>query len=166
MQIREIQEGDAKAYQLYINHLYKERLPTLYLRESVPAIEELESSIKEDVSSDDAFCVVAEDEGNIVACLHYEAYSRPQLSHSGEFTLTVAKQWRSQGIGTNLVKLLISWVKQHEHITRIEAEVFSNNSEAMSIYKKLGFIQEGVKHNAVLVEGNYIDIIQIAWMES
>lgn len=165
MQIREIQQSDAKAYLLYINHLHAERLPTLYLCDNVPSVEKLESSIKETVSSDNEFCLVAVEEDNIVACLNFEAYRRPQLSHSGDFTLTVAKQWRSQGIGTRLVKLLISWVKQHQSITRIELEVFSNNLEAISIYQKLGFIQEGIKHKAVLVEGNYINIILMAWMD-
>ncbi len=95
MEIRKIQQKDAEAFQLYLTNLYKERVATLYLRDKAPSLEKLASSIKEYVLSDNALCLVAVDQDNIIACLNYMAYEHPQQAHNGDFTLSVAKQWRS-----------------------------------------------------------------------
>ncbi|MFI3230741.1 MAG: ribosomal protein S18-alanine N-acetyltransferase [bacterium] len=58
--------------------------------------------------------------------------------------LAVKKEYRQQGIGTALIKELLEIAKQKEMIG-ITLEVRVNNKDAQALYKKNGFILEGIR---------------------
>jgi acetyltransferase len=59
-------------------------------------------------------------------------------ANEAEFALTVGDQWQNQGLGTELLKLLIQ-VGRDEHLERITATILPDNREMQHMCRKLGF---------------------------
>ena len=60
------------------------------------------------------------------------------------------------GIGTMLLDTLIEWARA-EDITKVELKVRVDNQRAISLYHKLGFVDEGHLKNAMKVGKVYYD---------
>ena len=45
---------------------------------------------------------------------------------------------------------------------RIELEVFANNTAAIRLYEKVGFVWEGTMRDAVLIDGTFHDVHTMA----
>ena len=73
--------------------------------------------------------------------------------------------YRNQGIGKQLLRAAITQAQQHD-FKRIELSVLSTNLRAYKLYRKLGFVEEGIKHRSVFLEGTYFDRIMMAlWLD-
>ena len=90
---------------------------------------------------------------------------REGIEHVGHVGMGVIKSHRRKGIGEQLLKAAIedAFAKK---IFRIELEVFSSNSGAVALYKKLGFREEGIKRSARYIDGKYDDIIVMGLLEN
>lgn len=72
----------------------------------------------------------------------------------------ISKKYRSKGIGTLLIEALLDWAERNPLIEKESLGVFSNNQKAISLYKRLGFIEEGRKIKKFkIAENEYIDEI-------
>ncbi|CAM2011148.1 GNAT family N-acetyltransferase [Acanthopleuribacter pedis] len=67
-----------------------------------------------------------------------------------------------KGYGTEASRLLIQHAFDHEGLHRIDLEVFSFNTRAVALYRKLGFVQEGVKRQALFWDGAFHDVLLMA----
>lgn len=82
------------------------------------------------------------------------------LAHVGAFGLTVHKEYRNQGIGTQLLSKTIDEAKKNiKELEIITLGVFSDNQRALHLYKKFGFKEYGVLPNGVIRKGQYADHI-------
>ncbi|MDI6878716.1 MAG: GNAT family protein [Desulfitobacteriaceae bacterium] len=79
----------------------------------------------------------------IIGNLHFTGGGRARIKHTGEFGVSVLKDYWNQGIGTALVQELIQWAKASNVIRKLNLRVRSDNESAIRIYEKLGFIKEG-----------------------
>ncbi len=79
------------------------------------------------------------------------------MRHTAVLGITVAKEWRGQGIGRRLMKEAIEWARGTGILTRIELHVFARNAVAIALYESLGFVVEGRRRNAVIRDGESID---------
>lgn len=81
-------------------------------------------------------------------------------NHVGTFGLTVAKNYRGEGIGKLLMNLVIEESKKRmRKLKIIQLGVFGNNGIACSLYEKLGFSRFGVLPKGVYHKGQYVDHI-------
>lgn len=102
--------------------------------------------------------LVAEVEGSIVGWLVFQSPKRKRLAHTGSFGMMIAQAYRGQGIGELLLSELLKWATENPLIEKVCLGVFSTNKAAISLYRKMGFIEEGRKINEIkLNEGEYID---------
>jgi RimJ/RimL family protein N-acetyltransferase len=159
--IREARRADAASLSAFVARLIAERLPVIFRRDRGPTEDEEREFIDKIASAPRSVLFVAEAKGSIVGMLDFHGEQRAQREHSGGFGMSVARQWRRAGIGTKLIESLIVWAEPHG-IRRIELEVFSNNHGAIALYRKAGFQLEGTKVRAVAVDGEYIDVLQMA----
>ena len=83
------------------------------------------------------------------------------FTHCGTLGMGVLRDHRRQGIGTRLMERTISAAKARD-IERVELEVYSSNTPAISLYEKRGFVHEGVKRRARKLDGVYDDILVMA----
>ncbi|SCG82761.1 acetyltransferase, GNAT family [Proteiniborus sp. DW1] len=158
--IRKAKISDAKAILEYINTISKESdFLTFGEGEFNKTIEEEELFIDSISKKNNALFIVAEIEGKIVGTLNFSGGARPRVMHTGEFGVSVLKEYWGQGIGTELIKYLIEWCKNSNVIRKINLRVRSDNYSAIHIYKKLGFIEEGVISRDFQVNNIFYDSI-------
>ena len=67
------------------------------------------------------------------------------------------KEFRGQGVGEALLTAVTDAALAFG-FSRLELEVFGNNSAAIGLYEKHGFEVEGLKRKARFIDGEYYDI--------
>ncbi|MDO8461110.1 MAG: GNAT family protein [bacterium] len=81
-------------------------------------------------------------------------------SHEGLFGISIAKEFRREGIGKKLMELVIEEAKNNlSQLKIITLGVFGNNPLAIAIYKKFGFKEFGTLPEGILYKEKYIDHI-------
>lgn len=70
---------------------------------------------------------------------------RKRTSHAGTIGVFVSKEYRGQGAGKMLLAALLEWARKNPAIEKVSLSVFSTNERAISLYKKMGFLEEGRK---------------------
>ncbi|WP_051183194.1 GNAT family N-acetyltransferase [Desulfocurvibacter africanus] len=102
--------------------------------------------------------LVAEAEGNIVGVMDFHVGKRKRTCHAGMLGTAVAKDWRSQGVGSALLGEIIKWAKSNPEIEKLSLRVLANNHPSIGLCKKFGFQQEGYGHKEVKLGPNeYLD---------
>jgi len=80
--------------------------------------------------------------------------------HVGSFGISVAREFRGQGIGKLLMNLVLKEANTHLQNLRIcVLGVFSDNDLAASMYQKFGFIQYGKLPKGLKHKDCYVDHI-------
>ncbi len=101
-----------------------------------------EASFLQMIEQDDARYFVAEEDGQLLGGCGL-------LLIAGEGNITnvaVAKEARRRGVGTGLLRHLLSEGDQ-EGLSAYTLEVRVSNTAAIGLYQKLGFVSEGIRPN-------------------
>ena len=104
---------------------------------------------------------VALNEEKIIGWCDITSLGRPIFDHVGSLGIGVLADYRGQGIGEALIRAALQRAKI-KGLTRIELTVFENNKPAIALYKKLGFVEEGIHKNKSRIDGRYEDHIFMA----
>lgn len=88
-------------------------------------------------------------------------FSRSAYSHSGLLGMGVIAKYRGLGIGEKLIRATLAKARQRGLI-RVELTVRENNTPAITLYKKIGFTEIGLKNKDLLIDGQYYNSL---WME-
>lgn len=104
---------------------------------------------------------VAEENEEILGYLLLKAENLTRTSHRAAIAVGVHSLSRGKGTGTKLFEHMISWAKQQQ-LHRLELTVIEHNSQAVHLYKKMGFIEEGVKRDSLLIHGRYVNEIYMS----
>jgi RimJ/RimL family protein N-acetyltransferase len=64
-----------------------------------------------------------------------------------------------RGMGSEAIQMTLQFGFEKLNLHRIEPEVFSFNQRAYQAYLRAGFVEEGRKRDAVLIKGQYHDVI-------
>lgn len=93
----------------------------------------------------------------VVGIVTAEGNGRRAIRHRATIGLTIARDWRRQGIGQALMERVIHWARASGFITRLELDVLVRNEAAITLYERLGFQREGVIRHALLRDSEYLD---------
>ena len=102
------------------------------------------------------FLDIALEDGVIVGYLRAERGPYNRVCHTAYVVTGVLAGYRGRGVGTALFVRLEAWAREN-HITRLELTVECPNKAARRLYEKMGFAVEGVRKNAMLVDGCLVD---------
>jgi len=77
-------------------------------------------------------------------------------SRTASFRIALfAEKYFGKGYGSQATQLMLQYGFEQLDLHRIELEVFDFNPRALHVYKKAGFVQEGVKRDVLYWEGIY-----------
>ena len=85
------------------------------------------------------------------------------FEHTGVLGMGVVRDWRGRGLGRRLLEATVA-DSAGLFLARIELEVFASNLAALRLYERFGFVREGVKRRARILDGSADDIICMAWL--
>jgi RimJ/RimL family protein N-acetyltransferase len=128
--------------------------------EILSTIKSEKSKIREYNNSDGRVYIIAELGKQIIGTIFFRNWQTKKTKHCGLMTMYVKKEWRDCGLGSILIETLINWAKMNQTIKKITLAVFSNNLNAIALYKKFGFITEGICPKEIRFKDNsYADTI-------
>lgn len=158
--IREAIIDDAGVLLGYAARLFSEELSGLH-RRPVPTLEEELAFVSSYCDPPNSVLLVAEDDARVVGLVGLLGRALEQEAHVGSVGLSVDRDYRGRGIGTLLLERLLEWAPAHG-VTRVEIEAFANNPRALRLYERVGFVREGVRRDAVVVDGEHVDVVCLA----
>ncbi|WP_233569746.1 GNAT family N-acetyltransferase [Falsibacillus albus] len=122
-----------------------------------------EKWLQDILSSEASMAILAENKDGMIGFLDFQNGKKQRNKHVGSFGMSVKKEFRNHGIGTALLNTLFQWAEQNPIIEKINLEVFSDNTSAIQLYKRLGFEEEGLKRKAIKIsDSHYSDLIVMA----
>jgi len=145
----------------YINDLIAEDTYIIMSGEPVTELEEMEylTGLLKDIRQKQAVALYVFDGDKLVANGQIKKRVR-RLSHIGDFGITVSKEYRQDGVGSQLMSMLLEEAKAIG-VKIVTLEVFSNNERACHVYQKMGFTEFGVLPKSVVHRGETINLIQM-----
>jgi RimJ/RimL family protein N-acetyltransferase len=80
---------------------------------------------------------------------------------NGTFSIGILidKENRGMGYGTRAMKILLKYAFLERRLNKFNDYVLEGNDASAKMLKKLGCIQEGVRRQAVFINGKYMDFI-------
>ncbi|WP_413288379.1 N-acetyltransferase family protein [Bdellovibrio sp. HCB337] len=111
--------------------------------------------------------IVAEKDQQLVGHAFLEQMGLENIAHTYRLTIVVHPNRTSQGVGKALMSRLTAWAKKNPTALKIELLVRSSNERAISLYKKMGFEEEGRFKNRVRIsETEFIDDVAMGlWLD-
>ena len=80
----------------------------------------------------------------------------PRLQHRGFLGMGCLEEVRGQGVGSRLMKAALEHSKKIG-LEKVELSVYTTNPAAVALYKKYGFVQEGLIKNYRKLDGQSFD---------
>ncbi len=159
--IRTAQPEDAAALLAYIRPVAEETEFFILEPDEFPKTDEEERKwIQDHLDHPDQIVLVAEAAGTIIGNVSFENGSCRRIAHRGTLGIAVVKEWRGQGIGTALMGSLLKWATANLLIEKVCLEVFTTNTNAIRLYRKLGFVEEGLRLKDIKIgPGRYVDTL-------
>lgn len=156
--IREVTVRDAQKVVEYQNTISGESdFLTFGEGEFGIGVEEEQKYIERVLLKENSLFLIAEVEGKIVGSLTFAGGDRKRVAHVGTFGMSVLKEFWGQGVGTALLGTLIQWSQKKAVIRKINLRVRTDNLRAIQLYKKMGFVEEGVMKRELLIDGTFYD---------
>ncbi|MDO8429284.1 MAG: GNAT family protein [Candidatus Daviesbacteria bacterium] len=156
--IRYLTKDDAEAMWEYINVLSKEQTFITFQGEQISLEDETKYLIGqlENIKNQKSVQLLVFIEKKMVGVSGIEMKAKIE-GHVGKFGISIAKEFRGQGIGKMLMEAVLNEAKANLPALKIvELDVFANNPLAIQLYEKLGFQKFGELPEGVLHRGEYV----------
>lgn len=108
---------------------------------------------------------VAMEQGRVVGWITIDVVESEARRHCGVLGMGVLKSHRGRGIGSRLLSRGIAHAFEGGRISRVQLEVFRDNTAAVAFYAGSGFRIEGIAKGAFRLQGRYKDVIQMALLK-
>ena len=156
MEIRKIQMEDAYNYLDMLLNLDNETKFMMFEPGERPTDINIAKNIIDKSVNGDNLVLVATDGENIIGFLSVQKWRPKRIKHTGYVVIGIRERYRGMGIGSKLFSELDIWAIENK-ITRLELSVICSNTIAKHLYEKNGFKVEGIKKNAMIIDGKYVD---------
>ena len=99
--------------------------------------------------------------GAVVGWCDVSPQQREVFAHRGVLGMGVVPEFRGRGIGRALLDATLGAARR-KGLARVELEVRADNAGAIRLYRSAGFVPEGVKRDALRVDGGRFDLVFMA----
>ncbi len=158
--IRLPEKKDAQILVDYINQVAAESENLSFGKGDPPFTKEQEEKYIESIHKNPHnIMAVGIIDGELIAVSDISTSSLPRLCHGGALGLSVMKKYWNVGVGKAIMQYLIEWAKDDGNLTKINLHVKESNNSGITLYKKLGFIEEGRISRGMRINEKYFDLI-------
>lgn len=121
--------------------------------------------IQADAASPNSLMLVAETaDGTLAGYARCAGSHLRRMAHQTGLGIMVLQAYWAYGMGGNLITALADWARA-AGLHKITLEVVAHNTRAIALYKRLGFVEEGLlRDNIRLADGRYYDTPLMALM--
>jgi RimJ/RimL family protein N-acetyltransferase len=120
-------------------------------------VDEERELLEKYASSENSIFLIAEFNGEMIGNLNCLGGSRKATLHTTTLGMSVSREWRNKGVGSLLLDRAIQWARENPILSRIELNVFVENTMAVHLYSKVGFQIEGRRRKSIFRGGKYHD---------
>lgn len=156
--IRQIVEDDIDGFYETFALVARERRYLSFLEP--PPIEQTRAFIRQNIAGDIPQLVAVGD-GKFLGWCDVTPLGGDVAQHVGVLGMAVHPDRRGQGIGTRLLHATLDAAWAYGFL-RVELGVFSHNARAYALYKKIGFVDEGISRRRILIDGAFYDEVRMA----
>lgn len=159
--IRRVRESDIASFHRLLDEVCRERLYLGALEG--PSLEHVEAFVRTNIR-DGLPQFMALNADTIVGwCDAIPGETSAGAAHIGRLGMGVAREYRGRGIGRKLIAATLAAARD-TGLEKIELSVYASNDVAITLYRSLGFLEEGRKVIGRLVDGRYDDVVLMALM--
>lgn len=109
------------------------------------------------LTNDNSLLLIAEFDNEIIGNIDLTGNRRKIMEHTAVIGMGMLKKWRNSGLGTALLKLAIEWAKENSLLELLWLQVYTDKELALSLYRNIGFEENGVMKNFFKHDGKYFD---------
>jgi diamine N-acetyltransferase len=156
--IRALEERDLEQFRTLRN----DPDTAYFLTSVVPITSVKQQAWFQGVSKDDSrmYFAIEITDGTFVGLVRCDEWDK--INQSIRIGVDIVSEKRRQGLATQVYTLLFDFLFHQLHIHRIWLFVLSYNTPALTLYKKLGFIEEGKQREAIFRDNTYHDYIMMS----
>lgn len=155
VEFRQIQLADTDTFRAAVDIVARERQYIALVE--APPMEQVRAFVARNVERGYPQIVAVVD-GAVVGWCNVPPASRAVSAHVGDLFMGLVAEFRGKGFGERLLRQAVQAADTFG-FRRIELGVFATNTAAAALYRKVGFVEEGIKRMAILVDGTYHDEI-------
>ncbi|WP_282611126.1 GNAT family N-acetyltransferase [Pelagibius sp. Alg239-R121] len=156
--IKPIRTENIESFHQALDKVARERKYLAFLQS--PPLEEVREFVLSNIEQGNPH-LIASIEGEVVGWCDIRRHHLQSHAHRGTLGIGIVPEFRGNGLGTRLIELAIECATE-TGFSRIEFDVRADNFRAIALYEKTGFVKEGVLRNAVLVDGEFFDVVVMA----
>ena len=112
--------------------------------------EEAEEYIRNNLTNDRHVAIARKDTDAFVGMIYVEQDSLRYKANSLQVSYWLGEPYSAQGIMTEALGALVQYLLSQDDVNSITARVFADNPGSGKLLSRLGFLQEGRLHQAVL----------------
>ncbi|RIK44793.1 MAG: GNAT family N-acetyltransferase [Chloroflexi bacterium] len=105
--------------------------------------------------------LVAEIDGRVVGQTGLHLSTR-RRAHVGGLGMAVLEEYRGRGVGAALLGAVIDLADNWYNLLRLELQVYTDNSPAVRLYERNGFVIEGTHRAFAFRLGEFVDVYTMA----
>lgn len=158
VEFRQIEVADTDAFRAAVDSVARERKYIALVE--APPIEQVRAFVQRNVERGYPQIVAVAD-GAVVGWCNVPPASRAVSAHVGDLFMALLPEFRGKGFGEGLLRRAVQAADAFG-FRRLELGVFATNNAAAALYRKVGFVEEGTRRMAILIDGIYHDEIIMA----
>jgi putative acetyltransferase len=107
---------------------------------------------------------VAEESDAVIGHAFLDPMKMAGNSHVYHLNIVVHPGHTARGVGTALMRHLMTWAKDRAEVGKVELLVRASNTRAVALYRKFGFVDEGrLRARVRTPDGRFLDDLAMAW---
>jgi RimJ/RimL family protein N-acetyltransferase len=162
VQIRQIQNADAKSFRECLDAVARERC---YLAQvEAPPLAKVQQFVADSVANDTAQ-YVATLNGQVVGWCDVFGHWAHALQHVGTLGMGIMAAYRGQGLGRQLIERTLEHALNKKGICRVVLEAREDNHRAIRLYESVGFVREGRALCAMRFDGVFYPAVTMAKLQ-
>jgi RimJ/RimL family protein N-acetyltransferase len=156
--IESIRDEHVESFRTALDIVARERKYLIFLE--APSVEQMRAFVRDNIVAGHPHKVAVAG-GQVVGWCDIRRGVRDAQAHCGVLGMGIIPGYRDRGLGRELMLAALDAARA-AGLHRVELHAHADNVRAIALYEKVGFAHEGLAHDAVRIDGRYIDSVLMA----